>query len=80
MILAMISVFQCEDCPRVAVLQHQIEYDTFEETWFNGLRYQFCPNCRVKPQAEDRILEDLERTRTVAEITTKFPTKIEYAN
>ena len=81
MILAMITVYQCEDCGRVAVLRHQIEYDVFEETWFNGLKYQFCANCRFKPQAEDRIAEDLERVRTVAELTsTKFPTKIEYAN
>jgi hypothetical protein len=79
MILAMITVYQCEDCPRVAICRHQVEYDTYETTWFDGLRYQFCPNCRFKPQAEDRIAEDQQRTRTIAELTNRG-IKIEYVN
>lgn len=79
MIVAMITVYQCEDCPRVVVLREQIEYDTFELGWFNGLKYQFCPNCRCQPAAAERIAEDHDRARKIARLT-QTPLKIEYAN
>lgn len=58
MILAVITVMQCEDCPTTRVLQHVSEYEQIAETWHNGSKYHFCPRCRFRPQAEDRIAED----------------------
>jgi hypothetical protein len=81
MILAMITVYQCEDCPQVMICRHDIDYEIYEATWFDGLKFQFCPICRFKPQAEDRIEEDRQRVRSIRDIgQTSFPTKIEYAN
>lgn len=65
MILAMIQVIQCEDCDTVAVLKDFAEHEAYEAAWFDGLKYHFCPKCRHKPQAEDRIAEEQELLETM---------------
>lgn len=68
MILATITVIQCEDCSATKILQHDVEWQIFEDSWSSGVRYQFCPTCRIRPHAEDRIAEEQQMKADIARI------------
>jgi hypothetical protein len=57
-LLAAITVIQCDQCRRVECMRTDIEYSTVEATWYEGIRYHFCPLCRELAVSQDRIAED----------------------
>ncbi len=54
----LITVFQCDNCPTVAGLKTDVEWTDFEKTWWEGFRFQFCPECKEAPQTEARREND----------------------
>lgn len=61
MIVATILVHQCDNCIALVALKTTKDWRTFEATWHNGKRYDFCPKCRYKIETQSRILQDETR-------------------
>ncbi len=50
MIEAVITVISCDRCKKIVCLRTDEEYEEFEATWFDGIVYSFCPDCRIRLQ------------------------------
>lgn len=67
MILAVVTLFQCDECRQIICLRDDAEWISFARDWHGGFEFQFCPECRRKPetlirQAKDRWLgEDAKK-------------------
>lgn len=58
--LASISVHRCDGvgCTMIAVLQTDQDWDTFEQTWFDGFARHFCPACKGSVQNAAAVAEE----------------------
>lgn len=52
-VIACVTIYECdgENCKAVFPLKDDESWKNFEELWYSGLLYQFCPECRFKPSA-----------------------------
>jgi hypothetical protein len=60
MILKNITVYQCDECSAQFSATTPAEHEAFSATWFDGLLFQFCPTCRVKPAVLSQISQELK--------------------
>lgn len=60
MILAAVTIYQCDNCTTIVCLQTDEDWTDFELMWHDGLKYQFCPECKDKIEAAERIQEDFD--------------------
>lgn len=64
--LALIAVFQCDNCPKVAVCRDENSWAEFELLWFDGLKH-YCPECRSVPEVVASILKEKRLLRAIIE-------------
>ena len=74
MILAVITVVQCDDCERTTVLQTEPEYATYQKTWFVTTETQLCFLCREKVQVreDDAVLDEAAVKRAIGKMVRKY--------
>lgn len=53
-----LSLFQCDECGKIASLKSDTDWLEYSDTWHDGFKYQFCENCRDTFQSQERIRED----------------------
>lgn len=58
MILAAITVVQCDNCPEIESLKTESDVEAFEKKWHDGILFHFCPNCRNKYETQERVVRD----------------------
>lgn len=63
----LITIFQCDNCAGLAPVKSNADWRMFEETWWEGFHYQFCPNCRERPETRERRLSDEQMTVAFAD-------------
>ena len=55
-ILASLTVIQCDHCPEIFIEKDDASEKEFNDTWFDGLIYQYCPDCKeldeIKPHLD----------------------------
>lgn len=79
-VLAVITVVECDGCKRLATMTNDVEYTTYEKTWYVGVNTQLCFVCRegseerlvksvVDEQAMDRAINKCIRKYGAAEVT-----------
>lgn len=68
MILAVITIYQCDDCGSVLVLKDDADYERFDEQWYDGVAYSFCRLCRAKPANQGLIANDQAMQQAAKEI------------
>lgn len=50
MVLACITLFQCDECTRIVCLRDDAEWAKFALEWHSGFEFQFCPVCAAKTE------------------------------
>lgn len=71
MILTEITIYQCDNCPAIVTVRDEADRRVFNVTWFDGLIYQFCPDCRTT----DAVKPKLEKEAAALESLKNFDTE-----
>lgn len=56
----LMTIFQCDNCQKLASLKTDADWNKFVETWWEGLLYQFCPDCKSERETLGRRIKDME--------------------
>ena len=72
----LITVINCDECGKVTGLKTDEDWSKFENDWWEGFKYQFCPVCCEKPETQTRRLSD---SQMMAEMVEPIR-EISYAN
>lgn len=56
----LITVLQCDNCEDLVALKTETDWKKFDETWWEGLLYQFCPDCKSERETLGRRIKDME--------------------
>lgn len=78
MILATVTLYQCDECALIVAVKSDEDFDKFEQTWYAGLRSDFCPKCRYLIKTQARILRDEQTILGLAQNSEQQQQK--YAN
>lgn len=54
----LITVYQCDNCPNIVSIKTDDDWRTFEQVWWEGIQYQFCPVCRKLAETQSRRISD----------------------
>ena len=54
----LITVINCDECGKVVGLKTDEDWRKFESGWWEGFKFQFCPNCAEKPETQTRRMSD----------------------
>jgi hypothetical protein len=73
--LGCITLQECDLCKRIATLQSEDQYQTFESTWYDGWSKHFCPTCRETPEALRAIEDDRAQQRAINRVIRKYAEK-----
>lgn len=76
----LITVFQCDNCSEIASLKTDADWTVFEQTWWEGFKVQFCPNCRGKTETALRMLQDAEMILALTKSCEEKILNAEYIN
>lgn len=66
MIIASVTIYQCDHCEKTFAVKNDADFETFSQTWESSLFSDFCPDCKNKPEAVEQTKEDYERILQVA--------------
>lgn len=70
-LIALISVHQCDLCPKVAVMKTDAEEADFQDRWHNGWSKDFCPDCRDSGDAVLAIADEARQQRAIDAVIRK---------
>jgi hypothetical protein len=75
-VLGCITVHKCNHCGKTETLASDLQYETFESTWWTSFRLDFCPVCRHLnlPEIIEAVAEDLAIQRTIRKAVRKYGT------
>lgn len=68
MILADITLFQCDECSAIICLRNDEEWARFVRDWHGGIEFQFCPACRLKVETLVRRTKDNWRAEKTLQV------------
>lgn len=65
MILATVSVIECDGCKKITALKTDAEWEKYETEWSDSLLHQFCPDCKIKVKNRAFIETDNSYLKTM---------------
>lgn len=68
MILAVVSVIECDGCGKVIALKNDEEWENYDSEWIDSLMHQYCADCKDEP--EHLALIEADRKRIVQIVKT----------